>query len=284
MLLKCCTQYASKFRKHSSGHKTGKCQFSFQSQRGAMPKNVQTTTQLHSSHVLAKQCWKFSKSAFNIMNQELPDVEAEFRKGRGTRDQIGSIHCIIEKVREFHKYIYLCFIGCAKAFDCVDHNKLWKILWEIRISAHLNLPPEKSVYIQKITVRTGHGKQTGSKLRNEYVKALYCHPPYLAYMQSTTCEKPGWIKHKLESRLPGEISIASNMQMTPPLWAESKEELKSLLVKMKEETEKAGWKLNIQKRSWHLVPSLPGCDLESKNIKSHSWTPNHCRWWLQPWN
>ena len=83
-------------------------------------------------------------------------------------------------------------------------------------------------------------KQTGVKLGKEYVKTVYCHPPYLAYMQSTTCEKPGWIKHKLESRLPGEISIASNMQMTPPLWAESKEELKSLLVKMKEETEKAG--------------------------------------------
>ena len=86
---------------------------------------------------------------------------------------------------------------------------------------------------------------TGSKLGKEYVKAIYCHPAYLTYMQSTPCEMPGWLKHKLESRLPGEISITSDMQMTPPL--ESEEELKSLLMKVKEESERAGLKLNIQK-------------------------------------
>ena len=78
------------------------------------------------------------------------------------------------------------------------------------------------------------------------VKAVYCHPAYLTYMQSTSCETPGWMKHKLESRLPGEISITSDMQMTPPLMAESKE-LKSLLMKVKEESEKVGLKPNIQK-------------------------------------
>ena len=86
---------------------------------------------------------------------------------------------------------------------------------------------------------------TGSKLGKEYIKAVYCHPAYLTYMQSTSCKIPGWIKHKLESRLPGEISITSDMQMTPPLWAESEEELKSLLMKVKEESEKAGLKLSI---------------------------------------
>ena len=89
-------------------------------------------------------------------------------------------------------------------------------------------------------------QQTGSKSGKEYAKAVYCHPVYLTYMQSTSCEMPGWMKHKLESRLLGEISITSDTQMIPPLWQKSKEELKSLL-KLKEESEKAGLKFNIQK-------------------------------------
>ena len=88
---------------------------------------------------------------------------------------------------------------------------------------------------------------TGSQLGKEHIKAVYCHLAYLTYMQSTLCKIPGWMKHKLESRLPGEISITSDMQMTPPLWQKSKEELKSLLRKAKEESEKVGLKLNIQK-------------------------------------
>ena len=88
-------------------------------------------------------------------------------------------------------------------------------------------------------------KQTGSKLGKEYVKAVYCQPAYLTSRQSTSCEMPGWMNHKLESRLLGDISITSDMQMTPPLW--QKEELKSLLMKVKEESEKPGLKLNIQK-------------------------------------
>ena len=81
----------------------------------------------------------------------------------------------------------------------------------------------------------------------EYVKAVYCHPAYLAYMQSTSCKMLGWMKHKLESRLLGEILLTSDMQMIPPLQAESEEELKSLLLKVKEERKKVGLKLNIQK-------------------------------------
>ena len=74
------------------------------------------------------------------------------------------------------------------------------------------------MHSQEATVKTGHGTMTGSRLGKEYVKAVYCHPVYLNYMQSTSCKMPGWVKHKLESRLPGEISIISHMQMTPPLW------------------------------------------------------------------
>ena len=98
---------------------------------------------------------------------------------------------------------------------------------------------------------------TGSKLGKEYVKAVYFHPTYLTYMQSTSCKMSGWMKHKLESRLLGEISITSDIQMTPP---EREEELKSFLMKVKEESEKVVLKLmSIKKlRSWHLVPSVYG--------------------------
>ena len=89
--------------------------------------------------------------------------------------------------------------------------------------------------------------QTGSKLRKEYVKAVYCHLAYLTYMQSTSCEMPGWMKHKLESRLPRETSTASDMQMITTLMAESEKKLKNLLMKVKGEIERAGLKLNIQK-------------------------------------
>ena len=96
---------------------------------------------------------------------------------------------------------------------------------------------------------------TGSKLGKDSVKTVYYHPAYLTYMQSTSCEMPGWMKHKLESRLLGEISITSETQMTPPLWQESEEELKSLLMKVKEESEKVGLKLHIQKTK--IVASGP---------------------------
>ena len=96
-------------------------------------------------------------------------------------------------------------------------------------------------------------QQTGSKSGKEYVKALYCHAAYLTYMQSTSCEMPGWMKHKLESRLPGEISITSDTQTT--LMAESEEELNSLLMKVKEESEKVGLKFNIQKTK--IMASIP---------------------------
>ena len=99
------------------------------------------------------------------MNRELPDVQAGFGKGRGTRDQIAKIHWIIEKSREFQKNIYFCFIDYAKAFGCVDHNKLWKIVKEMGIPDHLTCLLRNLYAGQEATVRTGHGKtdwfQTG---------------------------------------------------------------------------------------------------------------------------
>ena len=151
------------------------------------------------------------------MSHELPDVQAGFRKGRGTRDQIANICWIIRKEREFQKNFYFCFIDYAKAFDCVDHNKLWKILKEMGIPNHLTCLLRYLQADQKQQLELDMEQQTGSKQEKEYVKAVYCHHAYLTYMQSTSCEMPGWMKHKLESRLLGEISITSDMQMTLPL-------------------------------------------------------------------
>ena len=129
---------------------------------------------------------------------------------------------IIEKAREFQKNIYFCFIDCTKVFDCVDHNKLWNILKEIGIPDYLICLLRNPYAGQEATVRTRPGTMAGSKFGKECVKAVYCHPGYLTYMQSTLCEMLDWMKHKLESRLPGEISIISDMQMTPPLWQKVK--------------------------------------------------------------
>ena len=144
MLWKCCTQYASKFGKLSSGHRTGKGQFSFQSQRNAMPKKAQTTTVSFiplASKVILKI---FQARLQQYMNRELPDVQAGFRKGRGTRVQIANICWIIKKAKEYQKNIYICFIDYAKAFGCVDHNKLWKILRDGNTRPP-DLHPKKSV-------------------------------------------------------------------------------------------------------------------------------------------
>ena len=107
----------------------------------------------------------------------------------------------MEKAREFQKNIYFCFIDYAKAFDCIDHNKLWKILKEMGIPDHITCLLRHLYAGQEAAVRTGNGTMTGSKLGKEYTKAVYCHPAYLTYMQSTSLEVLGWMNHQLESRL-----------------------------------------------------------------------------------
>ena len=149
------------------------------------------------------------------VNHELPDVQIGFRKGREVRDQIANICLIIEKAREFQKSIYSCFIDYTITFDCMDQNKMWKILEEMGIRDHLPASWETCMQVKKRQLEPDMEKQTASKLGRE---AIYCHPAYLTYMQSTSCKILGWRKHKLESRLLGEISITSDMQMTPPLW------------------------------------------------------------------
>ena len=121
-----------------------------------MPKNVQTTAQVLISHTSKVMIKILQARLKQYMNREFSDVHTEFRKGRGTRNQIANIHWIIEKEREFQNNIYFCFIDYAKAFDCVDHNKLWKILKEMGIPYQLTCLLRNLYSSQEATVRTGH--------------------------------------------------------------------------------------------------------------------------------
>ena len=154
------------------------------------------------------------------VNRELPDVQAGFRKGSGTRGQIANIHWIIEKAREFQKNIYFCFIDYAKAFDCVDHNKMWKILqrWEYQIT--LPASWEICMQVKKQQLELDMKQWTGSRLGKEYVKAVYCHPAYLTYMQSTSCKMLGEAQAGI--KIAGRTINNLGMQMTPPLWQKAK--------------------------------------------------------------
>ena len=124
--------------------------------------------------------------ASKYVNHELLDIQTGFRKGRGTRDQIANIRWIIEIAREFQKNIYFCFIEYAKAFDCVDHNKLWKILQEMGIPDHLTCLLRNLYAGKEATVRIGHGTTDWFHIGKGVHQAVYCHPAYLTYMQSTS--------------------------------------------------------------------------------------------------
>ena len=120
------------------------------------------------------------------VNRELSDVQEGFRKGIGTRNEIANIHRMIEKAREFQKNIYFCFIDYAKVFDCVHHNKLWKILKETGIPYHLTCLSRNLYPGQEATVRTGHGTTDWFQIGKGVCQAVYCHPAYLTSMQSTS--------------------------------------------------------------------------------------------------
>ena len=180
-------------------------------------------------------------------NHELPDVQAGFRKGRGTRDQIANIHWTIKKAREFQKTIYFCFIDYAKAFDCVDHNKLWKILKEMRTPDHLICLLRKLYAGQEAGVRTGHGTTDWFQIGEEVCQGCILSPClfnlYAEYIMRNTGLKETQAGIKIAGRNINNLSYADDTT----LMAESEEELKRLLMKVKVESEKVGLKLNIQK-------------------------------------
>ena len=189
-----------------------------------------------------------SKVMFKILQARLQqyviwehaDSQAGFRKGRVIRDQIASIPWITVKAREFQKNIYFCFTDYAKVFDCVDHNKLWKILQEMGIPDHLTCLLRNLYEGQEATVRMGQGTtdwfQTGNGVHQGCILSTYLFNLYAEYIMWNA----GWRKHKLESRLPGEISITSDMQMTPTLWQKVKKNYRASWWKWKRRVKKLG--------------------------------------------
>ena len=192
------------------------------------------------------------------MNWELPDIQAGFRKGRGTRNQIANIHWITEKAREFQKHIYFCFIDYAKAFDCVNYKKLWKILRDGTIRPPY-LPPAKPV----CRSRSNSYSQTWNNrlVQNwERVHQGWILSPCLFNLYAEDIMRDArWMKHKLESRLPGEKSITSDMQTTPPLWQKARRDERASWWRWKSRVKKLALNSTFKKlRSWHPVSSLQG--------------------------
>ena len=149
------------------------------------------------------------------MNGEFPDVQFGFRKVRGTRDQIANICWVMQKARKLQKNIYFCFTDYIKALTVWITTNCGKFFKRWEYQTTLPASRETSMQVKKQQLELDMKQQTGSKLGKEYVRAEYCHPAYLTYMQSTSRKIPGWMNHKLESRFPGEISIISDMKMIP---------------------------------------------------------------------
>ena len=171
------------------------------------------------------------------VNHELPDVQSEFRKERGTRDQIAKICWIIEKARKFQKNIHFCFIDCAKAFDCVYHNELWQILKEMGIPDHLTCLLRNLYTSQEATVRTGHGTtywfQIGKGVRQGCILSPCLFNLYAEYIMRNTGLEESQAGIKIAGRNINNLRYADDTI----LMAESEEELKSLLMKVKEESD-----------------------------------------------
>ena len=198
----------------------------------------------HTSKVILKI---FQARLQQYMKWELPDVQAGFTKVRWTRDQIANIHWITEKAREFQNNIYFCLTDYTKAFDCVDHNKLWKILKEIGIPDHHTWLLKILYAGQETTVRTGHGTTYWSKIENGvcqgYILSPFLFNLYVEYIMWNARLVETQAGIKIGGRNINNLRYADDTTLK----AESEEELKSLLMKVKEESEQVGLKLNIQK-------------------------------------
>ena len=231
MLLKCCTQYASKLGKLSSGHRTEKRTVFI-----PIPKkgNAKESTNycpiaiiLHAGKVMLKIV---QGRLQQYVNWELPDFQGEFRQGRGTRGQIANICWNIKKAREVQKNIYFCFIDYAKAFDCVDYNKLCKILQEMGIPGYFTWLLRNLYAGQEATVRTRHGTTDWFQIEKGYILSpclFNLYPEYIMWNSGLDEAQAGI---KIAGRNISNLRYADDTT----LMAEREEELKSLLMKVKE--------------------------------------------------
>ena len=222
------------------------------------------------------------------MTCEFSDVQAGFRKGRGTRDQIANIFWIIKKARGFQKNIYFCFIDYTKASDCVDHNKLWKILQEMGLPDHLMCLLRNLYAGQEATVRTGHGTTDWFQIGKGVRQGCILSPCLFNLNAEYIMRNGGLDKAQAGIKIAGRN--INNLRYADDIifMAESEEELKSLLMKVKEESEKVGLKLNIQKTK--ITASGPitsrqtdGETMETVTDFTFLGSKNHCRWWPKTW-
>jgi len=215
------------------------------------------------------------------MIQELPYVQAGFRKGRQTRNQIASMHWIIEKAREFQKNIYLCFIDYAKAFNCVDHKKLWKILQEMGIPDHLTCLL-RNVYVgQEVTVKTGHVTtdwfQTGEGVHQDCILSPCLFNFYADYIMRNARLDEAQAGIKIAGRNINNLIYVDDTT----LMAESEEELKNFLMRVTEESEKGDLKFNIQKTKTVASSPITSWQIDRKQWEKwqilFSWAPKSLR-------
>ena len=199
------------------------------------------------------------------MNHELSEVQDGFRKGRGTRDQIANIRWIIEKAREFQKNIYFCFIDCGKAFDCMDQNKLWKILKEMGIPDHLTCLLRNLYAGQEATVRTGHGTtdwfQIGKGVRQGCILSPCLFNFYAEYIMRNAGLDGAQAGIKIAGRNINNLRYADDTNLMA-----GSEELKSLL--MKEESEKVGLKLSIQKTKIMASGPIASWQIDGETVET----------------
>ena len=217
------------------------------------------------------------------MNRELRYVQAGFRKGRGTRDQIANICWIIKKAREFQKNIYFCFINYAKALDCVDHSKLWEILKEMGISDHLTCLLRNLYAGQEATVRTEHGTTDWFQIEKGVRQGCILSPClfnfYAEYIMRNIGLDEAQAGIKIARRNINNLRYADDTTFM----AESEGEIKSLLMKVKEESEKVGLKLNIQKTKIMASGPITSWEIDGETVETVSdfnflGLHNHCRW------
>ena len=217
------------------------------------------------------------------VNRELPDVQAGFRKGRGTRDQIANMRWIMEKARGFQKNIYFCFLDYAKAFDCLDHHKLWKIVREMGIPDQQTCLLRNLYAGQEATVRTGHGTtdwfQIGKEVRQGCILSPCLFNLYAEYIMRNVGLEEAQAGIKIARRNINNLRYADDTT----LMAESEEKLRSLLMKVKAESEKVGLKLNIQKTKIMASGSITSWKIDGETVETVSdfifWgLQNHCRW------
>ena len=216
------------------------------------------------------------------MNREFPDIQAGFRKGKGTRDQIANTGWITIKAREFQKNIYFCFVDYAKAFDSVDHNKLLEILKEMEIPDHLTCLLRNLYAGQEATVRTGHGTthwfQIGKGVHQGCILSLCLFNFYAEYIMRNAGLEEAQAGSKIARRNINNLRYADDTT----LMAESEEDPKSLLMKVKEDIEKVGLKLNIQKTKIMASGPITSWEIDGETVETVSdfifGLQNHCRW------